>query len=407
MKSSGTRIAGLTSANAASQIFQFFSFIVIARDLGPLAFGAYLICSVIANFVISVFDFGRAKYFTRELAFGRLNVNEFWSQAVVRLVILSLFTIPVGIFFAYSGQYIVAATCVLVTCQHAFQLMQSLAKSQLRTGKLAMAIVIDRLLFSCAVLFLSSNQAMTGEAALVASSLAQLIALTILLSRSSLGRASLSSKVFRQSMNPRPSLHLGLFSLTNSITSLDQMVLGLLTSQAQTGLYGAVFKWFAPLGILSGAVGTITANESAKKHDSVLSSMLGTKLIWGFLVFVGLSVSCLSYFGQGIVTLLLGESYAGSKELLVFLALSASLSLLSSPLASLHQYFGKEKQTSFCLVTMGAGYLAALSLSLLSGSANPALTMSQLQFALQLGILIWLVLLIFWQPRRNSSNSDS
>jgi O-antigen/teichoic acid export membrane protein len=401
MMSSGTRIAGLSGANAASQIFQFFSFIIIARDLGPLAFGAYLICSVIANFVISLFDFGRAKYFTRELAFGRLNVNDFWSQAVVRLVVLSSLTVPIGILFAYLGQYIVAATCVLVTCQHAFQLMQSLAKSQLRTAKLSMAIVIDRLLFCCAVLFLSSMQVMTGEAALVASSLAQLFAVTILLSRSSLGRASLSQKVFRQSMNPRPSFHLGLFSLTNSITSLDQMILGLLTSQAQTGLYGAVFKWFAPLGILSGAVGTITANESAKKHDSVLTSMLGTKFIWFFLIFVGFSVSCVSYFGQGLVTLLLGDSYAGSKELLVYLALSASLSLLSSPLASLLQYFGKEKQTSFCLVTMGLAYLTALALTLLGGSANPALTMSQLQLALQIGILVWLALLSFWRPKRN------
>lgn len=400
-------IFGLTSANAVAQIIQFSVFILLARDLGPAGFGEYLICLVAVAFSIAVSDFGRSSFLTRELAFQRLQISEFWDEALSRIALLSILALTVSLGFLAFGLQIAALACLLTSTQYAFQLTQAFAKSQLQTLKLSIALVIDKLSFLFAITCAIFWRALTPEVAILATALGQLLAVFILVAKSELFSINIRHNRVWKSLYPKSSFHMGVFSLSNTITSLDQVILGSLSGPRQTGLYGAVSKWFAPLGILSGVVGIVTANDAARRHSSVSRALSENKYVWISLILFGLVISIGALFSGNFVTTILGDSYTTSGQLVSVLAVSASLSLISSPLASLLQYFGKEKAVSVCIGLLGLAYLGALSMILSLGSKDGALVMSQLQLGLQIAILVGLLSITFWQSRSESLKSSS
>jgi O-antigen/teichoic acid export membrane protein len=405
-KSNSRNILGLSSANAFAQILQFAAFLFLARQLGPFHFGTYLIALVVSAFVVSFFDFGRGAFFTRELAFARLNIDDFWAQSLGRIGALTFVCLSVAFFLMLNGQFVGATTCLLISTQHTFQLVQALAKSEIKTAKLSLAIIADRFLFALIIVITGSFSLLTAEMAIISSAICQLVGAAILLFRVRIATPSLKLGVVLRSLNPKPSFHLGIFSITNSLTTLDQAILGTISGQVQTGLYGAVSKWFAPLGIMSGSVSIVVANDAAKKHRSALGAIISGKETWFLLIGVSLSTAIAGVFGSQVVILVLGDGYEKSVNLFIFLAISASLSFLSSPIASLLQYFHKDRAVSVCIGTLGMLYVVMLSLFLADKPNEPALLMSQMQLGLQACIFTCLTVILLQQSRslRRESN---
>ena len=249
------------------------------------------------------------------------------------------------------------------------------------------------------VYFFHSLSILSASTTLIGASFGQLIGMVVLLARAKVQVSKWRFVDILKFLDFRPSFHLGIFSITNSLTTLDQVILGITSGQIQTGYYGAVSKWFAPLGILSGSVSVVVANDAAKRHQSAFSAVASDRLTWFSLGCVGLLAGLAGLFGSEIVPLVLGSSYANSQELFLFLALSAALALVNAPVAALLQYFHFDKAVSVCIGTLGLIYLLLLALLLPHGFRNPALFLSQMQLALQAGIFMWLTFLVFLQRR--------
>jgi O-antigen/teichoic acid export membrane protein len=292
------------------------------------------------------------------------------------------------------GNSVGALTCLMATSQYGFQLFQALPKSQVRVKRLSTAIILDRFTFATLVLVLVANGLLNVENTLISSIIAQSVGCMALLIRQDLGKLGVNLSSFKQAMNPKKSFQFGVFTLVNTLRNLDQVLLGAIAGSSQTGIYGAVAKWFAPLAILSSAVSTITANDAARNHSDIRSSIRAEKTIWLGLSALAVLIPLVSMLASNFVPIILGTDYSESAELLVYLAASASIALFSSPLSSLLQYFGKDKQVSLSVGILTVLYLMALSGFLSLGVDNAALFASQLQVVFQLSVVVTFALLV-------------
>lgn len=387
-------VFGLTGANAIAQILQFATYLVLARVLGPEELGVFLITVVISMLVIAFFDFGRTSFFTRELAFGRLAVSEYWGEALIRVFVFSALAAAAGLLLLLLGQTVGALTCLMVTSQYCFQLFQALPKSQIQVRRLSLALILDRLTFAVFIVVLFTNNLLNVEATIIVSALSQAVGCFVLIIGQNLVRVAVNGTSLKVAMNPKTSFQFGVFTLVNTLRNLDQVLLGAIAGSAQTGIYGAVSKWFAPLAILSGSVSTITANDAARNYSDIRSSLRAERNIWILLFCLAIMVPLAAALASNLVPTILGEEYRESAPLLVYLAASASIALFSSPLSALLQYFGRDKQVSLSVGLLTFLYLLALAGILCTGVENAALVTSQLQVLFQLAVVSTFVVLV-------------
>jgi O-antigen/teichoic acid export membrane protein len=106
-------------------------------------------------------------------------------------------------------------------------------------------------------------------------------------------------------------------------------------------------------------------------------------------------VSIAGFFMGPLVELILGSEFSGAKEIVGVLAISSALIFINQPLASLLQYFNRDKLVSMIMWVAGPCYLAALIIGLPSFPGKGALFLVVSQLGMQSIILCCLVVGVF------------
>ncbi len=387
-----SRIFGLAGANALSQLFQFVLVILLARSLGPAELGKVFIGLVLANLLFAFFDFGSTTYFTRGLAKGQITQQEFLGQFRVRVALFALVNLAICCVGLACENFWLVASCSVAFTQFLFQGLQSVAKSQIRLTNLSLGIVGDRLFCLVVIALCGASVRMSADLALLSWSAGQIF-----------GSAFLALRTFKKhdwsyktpihvAMNYRRHQHLGYFSVTNVLVTLDQAILGTISGTRQTGLFGAVSKWFVPMSLVSSSASLVVSNHSARYSSTAREAIRDTRKVWIGMASIALAVSIGGWFISPVVDILLGSQFQDSKQLVGFLAISSSIIFINQPLASLLQYFDQEKYVSKVIWITAAIYLAVLTLVLSQFQAQGALILAELQVGLQFSILICLML---------------
>jgi O-antigen/teichoic acid export membrane protein len=196
-------------------------------------------------------------------------------------------------------------------------------------------------------------------------------------------------------MNYKNHFHLGLFAFANVLVTMDQAVLGSISGPKQTGLLGAVSKWFAPLGVVSYSASLVVSNHSVRNFDTPKDAIRNYYKFWlglgGVAVFVSISGLYLGIF----VELLLGPQFLPAKDFIWILAISAALIFINQPLASLLQYFNREKYVSAVMWIAGPAYLIWLTFSLFVFGGQGAVIAAICHLVMQAFILASLILGVF------------
>jgi O-antigen/teichoic acid export membrane protein len=111
----------------------------------------------------------------------------------------------------------------------------------------------------------------------------------------------------------------------------------------------------------------------------------------GVAVFVSISGLYLGIF----VELLLGPQFLPAKDFIWILAISAALIFINQPLASLLQYFNREKYVSAVMWIAGPAYLIWLTFSLFVFGGQGAVIAAICHLVMQAFILASLILGVF------------
>jgi O-antigen/teichoic acid export membrane protein len=376
-------ISGLVSANAAAQLVQFAIFVLLARTLGPAEFGWFVMALLVSNLGTVIIDFGSSTYFTRELAFGRVSTGLFSSALILRVLVFGSGLIAAATLMHFLGYQVASGICLVILSQYIFQAIQAVPKSINRTGFLSLGIIIDRVVCLCVVVAFQSANGLDVWGGLTSWSAGQICGMAIIVLGYYKHKFEVKRENLKVAFNLREFRHLGFSSLSNIATSFDQIILGWIGGSQQTGIYGAVAKWFTPVSLLSSSISTISSNHAAKHASNPWEALKKQKLLWVFMVALSAIVATSGPILLLGVDLLLGPDYMQSKSLIPFLAISSALMFLNLPLGALLQYFGEDKFVSRVVVTTGLMYLPLVAGILMVWPSNAAVNMIYGQIALQ------------------------
>jgi O-antigen/teichoic acid export membrane protein len=389
------RISGLVGANAASQMIQFGMFLFLARNNGPEDLGKVLIGLVIANFAFAAFDFGASTYFTREIAKGILSKNVFASIFYTRSMIFLTANAVVAIVSASTGNWLLATICAVAVSQYLFHGLQSVAKSDVKVSNLSVAVISDRLVCFLFIVVANELVILTPETMLLGWVAGQLVGTLIVSMLSLKGIRNVGLAGIRAAMNYNSHFHLGLFAFANVLVTLDQAVLGSISGPKQTGLLGAVAKWFAPLGVVSYSASLVVSNQSVRNFETPKEAIKNYSKYWLGLGAVAVLVSLSGLYLGNFVEILLGPEFLPAKDFIWILAISASLIFINQPLASLLQYFNREKFVSIVMWIAAPAYLICLACSLLAFSGQGAMIAVICQLFMQGFVLTSLIMGVY------------
>ena len=396
-------VASLSTGSVLAQLIQFIIFILLARFLGPAGFGHFSVALVIANLLVVCIDFGKSTSFTKDLAFGKLSPESFQRQLSARTSILGLTAVLFLAVSIYLSDPYVAGIALIVFTQTTFMASQSSLKSELAVGRLSASLVSDRLICFVLVLVASIFSALTPTIALFAWSFGQIVAVLVIFLRKTNFNWRFQTTDIREAFDLKRTFHLGVFSVTNLATSLDQLIIKAISGLSSLGTYAAVSKWFVPLQFISNAFSTVLINNLAANKTNINSK--DTRRMWLSLSILGLLVIAGSFACKDFARLILGPGYGSVSILFPILGASASVILFNLPLAQLLQYFGKDKQVALVTVLAGIGYLGALAMTLLFDAADAAAKTAIIQLAMQSVILI--SFLVLYQRVSKNKNLNS
>lgn len=135
------------------------------------------------------------------------------------------------------------------------------------------------------------------------------------------------------------------FGLTNSvlaIQNLDQAVVFKMAGASAAADLGAVARWMSPIGLIGTALAN-TAGPIAAQASGIRSAwkMMKPAAIYVILAVV-IGTGC-SLASPWVVPLLLGQAYSGSIPVFQILAISATVTILNQPVASILQFRGYDR----------------------------------------------------------------
>ena len=386
-----SRVASLTAGTAGAQLMQLFLFVMLARELGPSNLGKILLSILVANLITVIVDFGASTFFTRELAFQRLSASQFLGICAVRFRALSALVLFSVLIWWATGLTFIPLVVLLASTQHMFNILQSLPKSGTNVRTLALATLVDRALCLILVFLMMLTDQLSVEGALLSWALSQIAGGTVIYFSYLRQDSAERNRSITEAFPLRKLVNLGIFSLSNVISTSDQLLLGFFGGSYQVGIYGAVSKWFSPIAIISGSITTVASSHAARMSTRPLDLIRANKKGVRLIIVFSLVVIVAGLSAPALVPLILGDEFLTSAGLMPFLAITASIAFLNTPLASLLQYFNAERKVARITSAGGIVYLIGIFILMQLFPENAVLVLAQAQIVFQLATFFLLL----------------
>ncbi|MFK4242882.1 lipopolysaccharide biosynthesis protein [Micromonospora chokoriensis] len=339
----------LVVAGAASQALYAVLVALVANRAGPAAFGLAAGAMGVGGMLVGVVDFGFNAFSLRELAAGRISEESYWNRLRV------LFAVAV------AGALVIS--------------MAALATPWPELGLVVALVLLSRTAINGVVVPLRAARRVTKVAAvLLLERLVALVLAVVLFTTTAVGALptlwwSLIGGAFaacaagvllggppRLRWVPtgltapwRATAGYGRFSLAVSATSLDVTLLAATGGSAQAGIYSAVSRWTQPVQFFAQAYSSAAAPAIAQASSSRVAVQAVRRSLW---LLCGAVVTCavLVLLAPTAVSLVLGDTYRQSADVLVVLSIGAAVVVVNQPLATFLQARGHENVVGICTV---------------------------------------------------------
>ncbi|WP_349269652.1 lipopolysaccharide biosynthesis protein [Mycolicibacterium parafortuitum] len=336
-------------------------YLIAARGTDPAAFGRVVAAIGVGLLAISLLEFGTNTLWLRELAAGRIGVDEYGTRLTGKIAV----NLIVGLFsFAIlSAQHF--GTAVLLTVPYCFSIQLATA---INVGNRAAGLphrigwftVADRLTAVVMLLVLMGIG--------VPAEVAMMIGLTLG------GFTNAVISFFCMPVQFRPRFRFsrgnpwkgtgafGAFGIATSVQSLDVTVLAVAGGAASAGLYGAVTRWTQPMMLLASAVAQVLAPLIAASSSNRAAIQKAFQQAWVLCLAV---TGCIgvAFFAPTLVSLLLGEEYADSGTVLRLLAIATIPAVMNQPLIALLQLRGLQRAVAISWGLVALGQVAMIAIT--------------------------------------------
>ncbi|SOE74926.1 Membrane protein involved in the export of O-antigen and teichoic acid [Streptomyces sp. OV198] len=402
----GTRASGSINIQAIylalgiglAQVIAAMMYAIAARNGGPAAFGSVVAWISVGMACAGLLDFGSNAYWIRELASRRLpashvGIRVLWKLGTAFLLAVTWTMVARMATGAWqSGIGSAIAVSVLVS-----QTMAVGLRAAERADLAAATILIDRLsalsIMTVLILFGTSSSSalwigLVGGA-LIAGGAAWRLTPPDFRFRIAGARAR----------NPwQGTAAYGVSTVSAGAQALDVALLSSVGGPIAAGLYGAVSRWTQSLGLLVSAFSQVAAPvvASASSWDEAWARL--RRGLWLPAVAIAGCVG-VAAGAPWFVTVILGDDYAESADVLQVLALGTVPAIANQPLAVFLQSRGHQRPVSFLLVV---GVSLQLATVLVLGPGSGALAAAA---ALALGQAVLLVGLLSLTRRYSPGRS--
>lgn len=381
-----------------AQLLVAVLFIVTARMIGPDAFGPVASAITLGIVGAGLMDLGATQYWIRESASDRLTQGELNSRASTRLYIVSIIAAAEIAVAGWLAPQFVATGVMLFTTSLSITVLVPL-RAACKADYVGWLTLLGR--GASVVAFFGLLSVEIAPSVSLWSSLAfgdlLRVVFTYIATPASMQvrlRTRLLSNPWRGAR-----WYLMIFLASNS-RQLDLPIVGFLAGPSAAGIYGGVNRWTQPLMLATSAFSSAAAPYFAKElHIRNLrrpllraTPMLAIPLIlcvW------------LIFEADWLVSLLLGDAYAGSVSVLKWLAGAMILNVLVQPmLTALQARRFDHFAAAISMASVGAQLAIVVTLAPTMGALSAGIAFFASQ-ALQLLGVIACVAAILW--RRNVS----
>ena len=389
----GRQTVALTVALATSQVAIATAYIVAARGTTPAAFGSAVVVISVGLVAAGIFDFGSNALAIREIAKGAMPIGEFRGRALIKLVLaIVVGLVATAIELSWPGSragWLAAAPVALAMI--ATQTAQVPLRANARGVQVAVVVALDRAVVLSIVVLVARAGGPAAEwlwVAMVAGSITSGVAAWLL-------GARLQSTENREAMtfvSPwKGSGHFGLAGAFVSGQGLDVSVTGLAAGPAAAGVYGAVNRWTAPMGLLSTAFTQASVPFVSRAESGARAVADMRRHAWILLLAIA-SCVVVALAAAPFVDFVMGDAYAGSALVLAVMAVGTIPAIINQPLAMFHQSRGNER---FVARTIGGAVVVQMMLILVLAAAVGAVGAAWAFLIAQTALLAVLAVILF------------
>ncbi|MFI7495986.1 lipopolysaccharide biosynthesis protein [Kocuria sp. M4R2S49] len=318
-------------SSATAQAIVALLYIAVARQSGPADLGGVVAAIAAATFIAGAFDFGTNNLWVREVAAGKMPYAELStriSYKILYIFLVAALLVAGAVAFLPRTDYY--ATGILAFSMAFYQSMLVPLKAAAAGGLLAVVMLLERVVAAiCFAAFWFTG--FEAPSALVYSlALGSVIAGAVSFIISAARHHPPS--MFTGLIWPwKGSLSYGVGGLTLSAQTLDATLLYAVAGPTATGVYGAVNRWTQPLGVFANAFATAGIPHVAKSQ-SLRASYPTLRRAWWLLAIAASMCLLVAILSPLVVTILLGEDFRDSANVLTILALGTIPALANQPL---------------------------------------------------------------------------
>ncbi len=323
------RYLTLAGANFLAAVFGFFVAALLARQFGPTGFGIISLAATLVSYAMVISNCGTSLYAVRAVAVGQNSLEQMIPAVISIRLLLSIVVLAGLVASAYYvpklyesrhlillfGITLFSNAILLLWVPQAVHKTHAVAASNVMLQFLYLGLLYLLLLFN--------SELYMAPIALIAAEVMVAVGLMLSIRRYVSGVKALSGPGAMLAIL-RESAPIGLTQFVRTIAlASDLVILGLMSTYSDVGIYSAAYKLFLFMMSLAGAYFVILLPRIAEISTS--NRLIATELRQSFLrvlPIVAGAVIVVWLIADLLINLLFGVAYAGAADVLRILSLA-------------------------------------------------------------------------------------
>jgi len=318
----------LALGSGAAQVLVAVLYIFTARGMRPDEYG-FVVTAIVLGFIGAGFiDFGSTPYWIRELASGRVTLEQLRPGMATKFIIACAVAVLVTLLAAFKDPNFIATGILLLSSTTVIIVLVPLRAAR-RAHAVGVLMALDRTVAVIAYFALVSFGVELGQALWISIAVGDLL-LVIYVIKSEFPQFFRFS--FRELHNPWSGAKwysLNAFGVSASL--LDLPLLSLLAGASAAGIYGGVNRWAQPMILAATSFASAAAPFLAAQSDLRGARSQVLRASWMLAIVIALGVGAI-LAAPRLVIFVLGDAYASSASVLQWLGGATILNAIAQPL---------------------------------------------------------------------------
>lgn len=303
-------------------------YVLTARSMPPAEYGILATAVALGMIGGGFIDLGSSPYWIRELASGRITLEQLQAQVTTKFVAACAVAILIVLVASFKDPTFIATGVLLLTSTTVIMVLVPLRAAR-RARAVGVLTAVDRTVAVIAYFALLAVGVELGPALWISLAVGDLL-LIIYVSRFEFPQFfRFNSRKLRNPWAGAKWYSLNAFGASAQL--LDLPLLSILAGASAAGIYGGVNRWTQPMILAATSFASAAAPFLASHSDlrAARSQVLRASWMLALVVLLGFGVILAA---PKLVILLLGDAYASSASVLQWLGGATILNAIAQPL---------------------------------------------------------------------------